>query len=37
MSAWGRLIVQIAFHSQFRCMYCGQTYVVRQPAAIETD
>ena len=24
-------------HGQFRCMYCGQDYTVRQPAVIETD
>jgi len=31
-SAWERLIVRIAFHDRFRCMYCGQSYSVRPPA-----
>ena len=32
MAAWQRLIVRIAFDGQFRCMYCGQHYSVRNPA-----
>ena len=37
MGAWERVIVLIAFHDRFRCMYCGQAYAVRSPAVTGTD